>query len=112
MKAWLGIVYSAVLATSLCACAGDAERDRLRTVIGSALRDPASAQYRNDRLVRHADGRVYYCGEINARNAFGGYVGFRQFMASSDAATISNPDDSDRVREAFAKFWKLNCSGK
>jgi hypothetical protein len=27
------------------------------------------------------DGQTYVCGEVNSKNAYGGYVGFSKFMA-------------------------------
>lgn len=41
------------------------------------LRDPDSAKFRNGKL-----NGAYVCGEINATNGFGGYVGFRSFYAT------------------------------
>ena len=53
------------------------------------LRDPGSAQFRNlVRLVSDQGGEAY-CGEINAKNAFGGYTGFVRFYY--------NPKVSERV---------------
>ncbi|GLQ26116.1 hypothetical protein [Sulfitobacter pacificus] len=47
------------------------------------LKDPGSAQFRNIRQIErtHQDGTksLLVCGEVNGRNAFGGYVGFSTF---------------------------------
>ena len=51
------------------------------------LKDPGSAQFRNVRLVQHPKGKVV-CGEMNAKNSYGGYVGFKVFAASPLGATI------------------------
>lgn len=45
-------------------------------MVKERLKDPYSAQFRNVRLQPEA-GRV--CGQVNARNAMGGYVGYRWF---------------------------------
>lgn len=41
------------------------------------LYDPESAQFRGVRVVYAG-----YCGEVNAKNKMGGYVGFREFFAA------------------------------
>jgi hypothetical protein len=46
-----------------------------------SLKDPSSAQFRNVRLVTFGSGKVI-CGEVNAKNSYGGYVGFKRFVAS------------------------------
>ena len=50
------------------------------------MKDPGSVQFRNVRLVSHPNGKLI-CGEINAKNTYGGYVGFRLFAASPLGAT-------------------------
>lgn len=63
----------------------------LKEQVAYALKDPSSAQFRNLRLYqltvimdsgkRTTGGRRVLCGEVNAKNAFGGYVGSRPFVA-------------------------------
>lgn len=58
-------------------------RQQIAKAIGNDLRDPLSAQYRNvKRSSRNLKtGAIVYCGEVNAKNAYGGYVGFTPFYA-------------------------------
>lgn len=66
-----------------------AEAQELAARLVHDLRDPGSAQFRNVRRMSMTpqtepsgfDGPHIYCGEINAKNAFGGYTGFRKFHA-------------------------------
>lgn len=59
----------------LAACgSGTAAREN---AVAAQMRDPASVQFRDVRA-----GRQTLCGEINAKNGFGGYVGFRRFIAT------------------------------
>lgn len=51
--------------------------------ITDKLRDPKAAQYRNMRLVDHGRGKVSICGEVNARNGYGGYGGFEPFALTA-----------------------------
>lgn len=59
--------------------------------IADTLKDPASAQFRNVRLVQYLDG-VVICGEINGKNSYGGYVGFRDFVGGTNSGTIRHTD--------------------
>lgn len=43
-----------------------------------SLKDPESAQFKNLRLVKGEGGEAL-CGEVNAKNSYGGYIGFSQF---------------------------------
>jgi hypothetical protein len=56
-----------------------------RAYVNNNLRDPASTQYRNERMTKSG----WLCGELNSKNGNGGYVGFKRFMAgSSDDAYL------------------------
>jgi hypothetical protein len=46
-------------------------------VLSNSLKDPQSAQFRNERLT--ADSKTL-CGEVNGKNGYGGYVGFRPYL--------------------------------
>lgn len=52
-----------------------------QAAVADTLRDPESARFRGVRVVREADGGNALCGELNARNAYGGYVGYEAFYA-------------------------------
>jgi hypothetical protein len=47
------------------------------------LTDPFSAQFRNVRVVANEQYEVV-CGEMNAKNLYGGYVGFVDFVSNID----------------------------
>ena len=57
---------------------------RLKTAAAQALKDPGSAQW--DRVLRARRPNVrgepadVVCGYVNAKNAMGGYVGFKPFV--------------------------------
>ncbi|MFZ3173391.1 MAG: hypothetical protein WA146_00725 [Thiobacillus sp.] len=63
-----------------CLCAlsgcGDANISEAKAAIEEALFDPSSVEYRN--VVSYTEGIV--CGEVNAKNKMGGYVGFKDFI--------------------------------
>lgn len=86
------------------------------------LYDASSVRYRNvvrvlmfhyDRQGAYPAGDAYaFCGEINAKNRFGAYVGFRRFdvIASKTpdpgAANIETPDGLGPIG------WLAFCKGK
>jgi len=56
-----------------------------RESVERALKDPSSAQFRNERVTK--DGIV--CGEVNGKNSFGAYSGFARFYSSKRAGEYS-----------------------
>jgi len=48
-----------------------------RAFIADKLRDPESAQFRNE----HIGSAGALCGEVNSRNGSGGYAGFTRFIS-------------------------------
>jgi hypothetical protein len=60
-----------------------AEKTLLASGLREKLKDPESAQFRWTKITKSAgaDGRVYYCGAVNAKNSYGGFTGFGPFWA-------------------------------
>ena len=76
-----------------------AKASAVKAFIVSTLKDPESARFRNVQVKWEA-----VCGEVNAKNSYGGYVGFRRFYA------IDGTDlhmENDRFDEAQ---WTRFCS--
>ncbi|MGO3920808.1 hypothetical protein [Acinetobacter venetianus] len=66
------------------------------------MKDPTSVLFRNVHVVTNSVGRKSVCGEVNAKNSYGGYVGFKDFYNTS---IVTDSDDR--------KFFNLaGCSGK
>ncbi|WP_124919310.1 hypothetical protein [Burkholderia cepacia] len=61
--------------------ASKAELTSITTKIKSVAKDPDSVRVRNVVARRDDDGLVKFCGELNAKNSYGGYTGFRPFSA-------------------------------
>lgn len=55
------------------------ELARSRAIIANGMKDPASAQFREGRSFFLDNGDVVYCGEVNAKNSYGGYTGFTPY---------------------------------
>lgn len=73
---------------------------RAKKLVADQLRDPSSAQFRN--VFRH-DGTV--CGQVNGKNGFGAYVGFRRFYVYEDAVAIE-PDQTSPIAPGLPPDWK------
>lgn len=69
--------------------------------IAYQLIDPSSASFRN---VRVSPNQVAVCGEINAKNSYGGYVGYRPFIFTREKKGIYG--DGTYFVEAR---WKERC---
>lgn len=70
------------------------ERDAISEAMASItkkLKDPGSAQFRNVEM-RLFEGKPIICGEVNAKNSYGGYTGFTRFVASNYDSTFESSD--------------------
>ncbi|MBB4287409.1 hypothetical protein [Roseospira goensis] len=74
--------------------------DGAKEALVKKLRDPESVQWRNIRIVDYAEGRLV-CGEYNARNAFGGYVGFQPFASGGQTARMLFIDQDPAIETAL-----------
>lgn len=70
-----------------------------REFVTGALKDPDSAEFRNQRD---------FCGEVNSKNSFGGYVGFQRFIAAGKDMVILEKDRTFSA-EDFEKAWSQIC---
>lgn len=57
-----------------------------KKLVANSMKDPSSVQFRNLRRKndRFNDHNIV-CGEVNAKNSYGGYVGFVPFEVFTDA---------------------------
>jgi hypothetical protein len=76
----------------------------VQSYIKSTLRDPSSAQFKDMTLNMKS---LVVCGQYNAKNGFGGYVGFKPFIMSEKFSTplIVPGEDMDD----FVTQWKFHC---
>lgn len=77
----------------------------------SELRDPSSAQFRNVEKIVQPDGGTGVCGEINGKNAYGGYAGFTRFVVDGSRVLIEPSEviitDADNL-SANTEFLRLH----
>lgn len=78
------------------------ERKRLaREAVKNNLKDPESAQFRNETIIGTSA-----CGEVNAKNSYGGYVGFKRYLFASNGAAAIDGDENNLL---FQGWWEANC---
>ncbi|MDH2493369.1 hypothetical protein ACQP6U_17885 [Acinetobacter baumannii] len=99
-KLYLGILVAIVSSTTF---ANDKSLiNKVKQEITYQMKDPTSVLFRNVRTVTNTVGRKTVCGEVNGKNSYGGYVGFKDFYNSS---IVTDSDDR--------QFFNLaGCSGK
>lgn len=76
--------------------------DQLRAPVLTELKDPDSAIFRNERIIgMWLPKKAILCGEVNAKNAMGGYVGYKPFTSfGGQYADIGDSDWMIRTIEA------------
>lgn len=85
------------------------ESVKIRTA--EKLKDPESARFRNLRIVDYKGGKLI-CGEVNAKNSYGGYVGFAPFLATLDyIAIVSDARDESVQRSIDMSLLNVGCPG-
>ena len=109
-------------ASILCFIGGSAFADEAleraaMDAVAHGLRDPGSAIFRNVETVvyqRPKGGHTaYVCGEVNAKNAYGGYVGFRLFyVAETKGGLVADIEPREREDAAvFSMMYDTLCRG-
>lgn len=61
------------------------------------LKDGKSAEFRN---------QVAFCGEVNAKNSFGAYAGFKRYIAADDNLVVM---EDDMKAGEFDEAWNKYC---
>ena len=64
-----------------------------KLAVKERLKDPESARFRNVRVEENPNKSVWIKGEYNAKNSYGGYVGFEKFVYSpNDKHLVLEPE--------------------
>ena len=89
-------IFGGCLVLGLVGCSGvEKETEEL---VRESLKDPDSAQFKNVKG---------YCGEVNSKNSYGGYVGFNKFYISNGYPVFYDADAEDSSE--FARGWIAHC---
>lgn len=101
------VAYSIFLGTGLSSVYAQADPriEAAELAVKDGLKDPGSAQFKNVAVKTNSLGETAVCGEVNARNSFGGYVGFQAFGVVDNVAVTQ----TDAI--AQAKLARMGCFG-
>lgn len=117
----LGMILALVAAQNSTRPLTPAERTAIESSIKEVLNDPGSATFRHN---SYQIGSDIYCGRVNAKNRFGGYVGDRIFkvnvkggkkgaLPASGKVTIlrtGNQFDGDEIEQLLFMVTEAGCS--
>lgn len=85
---------------------------KAKSDITSGFNDPSTVQWRNLFVSVTSDSKPpTLCGELNGKNAYGAYVGFKRFVANPDPLL----QEIENVNKHAAKFnllWEIVCMNK
>lgn len=78
-----------------------------RVLVEAQLKDADSAKFRNEAVypVAGKEKAFTMCGEVNAKNSYGAYTGFKRVIASATSGRVLTDDGT----EIFDKFWWSQC---
>lgn len=83
MKHGIAVLALVIPAALIVGCGPSAEEKTIglvKTDVISRFKDPDSVQYRDVKSVKDRSAwKWYVCGEVNAKNGFGAYVGYDRF---------------------------------
>lgn len=79
--------------------------DQMHRAVKLRLKDPDSAEFKGSAVYR-ASGAPVVCGYVNAKNSFGGYTGWEEFIGGNGIVIMEN--DMKNAQE-FAKSWNKLC---
>lgn len=82
------------------------ERDK--STIERMLKDADSAKF-EDVFISFINDSPVTCGKVNAKNSFGGYTGFKEFIAAKSAGISVVRGDGQMIDSEFVKTWNLAC---
>ena len=102
-----GVVFfqSDYLDSARAVYANSATQSRVESIVKTGMKDPDSAQFRHALAWRDGADSVVWCGEVNAKNAFGGYVGFRRYVFT----TNDNEVAIEKSNFLFGVLWSSYC---
>lgn len=83
-----------------------------RTTLSAELKDYPSSRFQSVRAIL-PNGRKfpYFCGQINSKNSFGGYIGWKDFYVDGGLFEIMPEYDSSRpmISRLVRDDWRKRC---
>lgn len=85
--------------------------DRFKTSLTARFKDPSSAQFRN--VVAYGFTKPYFklsylCGEVNGKNSYGAYNGFKRFFMIGIETPVIEDEKNTNIIDTM---WPTTCKG-
>lgn len=77
-----------------------------RSTVKSMLKDQDSAKFTNQFAVKTDKSAIVACGEVNAKNAFGGYAGAAVYVMQDGVVRLEGSGNANDVR----RRWNATCA--
>lgn len=106
MKVFAGVVAASALLMAGCQ-PSVSEIEKAKEAVADKLRDPGSAQFRNVKEGDLTSNLNPVCGEVNGKNAFGGYTGYQRFITNNEGRIIYL--ETQWPAEQFETMWVTDC---
>lgn len=84
--------------------------EEAKRAAASKLKDPEAARFRNVVIKSYIDGKII-CGELNGKNSYGAYVGYRPFAASPMDAVLQSTGSRYASTDELANTGLRNACG-
>ena len=98
------ILLTITITTSTSIAANDNLISQTKQHVKNTLKDPESAQFKDVKVAINIKGDKTVCGQVNAKNSYGGYTGFKSFYVKNNNGLVHFEDDLN---------YKLaGCEGK
>ncbi len=78
-----------------------------KDAISKDMKDPNSTQFRDIKQYKYGTFDVV-CGEVNAKNSYGAYTGFKPFVVIDKAPFLQNKDNVEK----FVPMQNMFCQNK
>jgi hypothetical protein len=95
------------------ACAESGDYDvvviaHAKETVSNEMKDPNSTQFKDIKLSKYGPADVV-CGAVNAKNGYGGYMGFQRFVVLDGVPSIRPPGVFADVQKVFDDIWNHLC---
>ncbi len=97
------IAFIALLAISISACEDSTEKE-IKEYVASQLKDPKSTEFRNVKLKKNSIAGSVMCGELNSKNSYGAYAGFKRFIAIKAHSATDQQKNIQGIVEGHSAF--------
>jgi hypothetical protein len=87
-----------------------AEVDRFKAKLTENFKDPSSVHFKNVIAYGISKGPIitFMCGQVNAKNSYGAYIGFKRFFMIGLGTTEVEDSKNGYV---FDQMWPSTCRG-